>query len=244
MRRIGIWLAGLTLLLPLTASADHIVEMTVGVSGDTMQLSDAQLSCTETSCDLAAPVQGGGGTWMLNSTSLVLDSDPSVLAITSVTNTSNATQTFILSVTLPISVSFGPPSLIQGSISGSLTDTSSATGLGTIGSASVAAAPGSSIYTALIDGVGVRTLMDDPFSASVAVSNGSTAVGPADFGIPVRESHPGATTTDIGIELRFQLSAGDSASFTSVFDVVPEPSTAALLGLGLVFALASNRRRA
>ena len=160
-----------------------------------------------------------------------------------VTNTSSVTQTFIINVTLPIAPAFGPPSLIQGSISGSLTDTSSATGFGTVGSATLAAASGGSVYTGLIDGSGVRTLLDDPFSVGVAVANGSAVIGPADFGIPVRESIAVATT-DIGIELRFELSAGDSASFTSVFDVipVPEPGTASLLSLGLVLIAARRRR--
>lgn len=224
-----------TLLLPLRASATHIVEVTVGVPGDMTTLDDAELSCAGGSCNLTGPVTGGSGTWMLSSTSLTLDSDPSILAITAVTNTSSVTQTFVLNVTLPIAPSFGPPSLIQGSISGSLTDTSSATGKGTVGAASLAAVLGGSVYTGQIDGSGVRTLLDDPFSVGVAVANGSAVIGPADFGIPVRESVATATTTDIGIELRFQLSAGDSASFTSVFDVipVPEPGVALLVACGL-----------
>ncbi|MEN8160329.1 MAG: hypothetical protein ABFS41_09690 [Myxococcota bacterium] len=235
----------LALLLPTAAAATHIVEVTVGVMGDMTTLTDGELSCSGGSCSLSGPVAGGSGSWMLQSTSLTLDPDPSILAITAVTNTSAVTQTFILNVTLPIAPSFGPPSLIQGSISGSLTDTSSATGLGTIGSATLAAVSGGSIYTALIDGSGVRTLLDDPSSASVVVNNGSTTVGPADFGIPVRESIAVATTTDIGIELRFTLSAGDSASFTSVFDVIPlpEPGVASLVFLGLVALVARGARR-
>lgn len=236
----------LALLLPTSAAATHIVDVTVGVMGDMTTLSDGELSCSGGSCSLTGPVAGGSGTWMLQSTSLTLDSDPSILAITAVTNTSAVTQTFIINVTLPIAPSFGPPSLIQGSVSGSLTDTSSATGLGTVGSALLAAVSGGSIYTGLIDGSGVRTLLDDPSSASVVVTNGSTTIGPADFGIPVRESQAVATTTDIGIELRFTLSAGDSASFTSVFDVIPlpEPGVTSLLGLGLALLAAGRARRA
>lgn len=248
MNRIRILKHAVVLLLlfaPVAAHATHIVDMTVGIVGDMTTLDDAELSCSAGSCYLTGPVSGGSGDWMLQSTSLTLDSDPSVLAITAVTNTSAVTQTFVINVTLPIAPAFGPPSLIQGSISGSLTDTSSATGFGTVGSASLAAVTGSSVYSGLIDGSSVRTLLDDPFSVAVLVNNGSSVIGPADFGIPVRESIAVATTTDIGIELRFELSAGDSASFTSVFDVIPipEPNTAGLVGLGLmVFAVRRHRR--
>lgn len=239
-------LLALVTLLAAPVGATHLAEVSVGLEGNMMQLDDNQLSCDTQAgtCSLAGPVMGGGGMWQLSSASLVLDPDPSVLAITAITNTSAVTQTFVISVTLPIAPAFGAPSLIQGSISGSVTDTSSVTGLGTVGAASVAAVSGGSIYTALIDGGSVRTLLDDPFSVSVGVNNGSATVGPADFGIPVRESKAVATTTDIGITLRFALSAGDSASFTSVFDVipVPEPSVALLLGGGLA-ALAGLRGR-
>jgi hypothetical protein len=51
--------------------------------------------------------------------------------------------------------------------------------------------------------------------------------------------------TTIGLTIRFDLTAGDSASFTSNFDVqpVPEPGTALLLGLGLAGFAALRERR-
>ena len=48
------------------------------------------------------------------------------------------------------------------------------------------------------------------------------------------------TLTDIESEFYFQLSANDAASGTSTFEVVPEPATICLLGLG---ALTTIRRR-
>jgi hypothetical protein len=248
-RRVSFAVALLSLSLAAgPAAASHIVDVAVGIVGDTVTLDDSQLVCssgTTGTCSLSGSVTDpGSGWWKLNSATIIFDQDPSVLAITAITNISSSPQTFLLTVTLPIAPAFGPPSLIQGSISGSLTDTSSATGKGTVGSASVAAVSGGSIYSGQIDGGTVRTLLDDPAGASfTGLPNGSTSTGlTADFGIPVRESVFVATTTDIGIELRFTLSPGDSASFTSVFDVVPEPSTAGLLVVGLAFLGALRRR--
>jgi MYXO-CTERM domain-containing protein len=53
----------------------------------------------------------------------------------------------------------------------------------------------------------------------------------------------GTATANIAIRLRFNLSPGDSAGFTSVFNVIPEPSTAVLAGFGLLGLLAAGRRR-
>jgi hypothetical protein len=233
------------LLLGGGARAASLPVIEVGLLGSPVTLDGSDYTCSSDesgseSCSLDGASLWTG--WTLSQLSLTLDPDPSVLAIVAMTNTSSSDQTYTLSITLPIAPGFGPPSLIQGSISGSLTDTTSATGKGVAG-ASVSAPTSMSIYQGKIDGSAVRTLLDDPFSVSFASANGSAPIGAADFGIPVRESVGVATLTDIGITLDFTLSAGDSVSFTSVFDVIPipEPSTALLFGGGLL-AVALRRR--
>ena len=122
------------------------------------------------------------------------------------------------------------PTSQTGSISGSL-----GSGNPLVETATLGTAPGDSLYTALVDGLGVQTLLDDPFSVS---TNLTTSFGPSNF--------VGAPGSDVfatmGIRHSFGLTAGDNGQFAGVFVVteVPAPGAACLLGLG---GLASSRRR-
>lgn len=156
-----------------------------------------------------------------------------VINNTVVTNTSNATATFTVTNT------FGPsnivgPTFITGSVTGTVTDL---TGDG----ATVGLAPNSSaIYSAFFNnGTELqKTLMNAPnfsFSAGQFLSNSTQ---PEQFFNLVA----GNVTNNISITLTFTLTPGDSASFTSIFTVVPVPAPGACVALVGLVALGRRRR--
>jgi hypothetical protein len=70
--------------------------------------------------------------------------------------------------------------------------------------------------------------------------NGCTAT--SSNGIASQAAGPGVAN-QIGITLTFTLSPGDSAGITSRFEIVPEPSTVLLGGMGLLGLWITGRRR-
>lgn len=171
--------------------------------------------------------------------SMLVNPDPFVIANFVVTNNSAFDQTFSITVTLPTN-SGNLNSFIGGSVTGSVTDLNG-------DGATLSSPAAGSIYSAIIDNNVVETLLDDPFSVSTGAFQSNT-VGPADFGSPIpSQPYLPLVTTNIGITLTFTLSAGDSASFTSIFvveyAVIPGPAGLAMLGVAGLFA-GSRRRRA
>jgi hypothetical protein len=161
---------------------------------------------------------------------LQFDPDPFVLNNILVTNTTNATQIFSAFVGLP--TTFPAPNVISGSVRTSVID-------GGTDGATVATVGPNPIYAAQIDGTTVATLQNHPFSLT-APSPGPPASAVASFG-PTPNNIP--VTSNIGILLRFSLTPGDTAAILSRFDVVPEPTYAALIGIGLVTCIGSRLRR-
>jgi PEP-CTERM motif len=151
---------------------------------------------------------------------LQFDPDPFVLNNILVTNTSNVTQLFTAFVGLP--TTFPAPNIISGSVRTSVID-------GGLDGATVATS-GQPLYQAQIDGATVATLQNHPFTLNAGVGASNTAA--ATFG-PIPNNVP--VNSNIGIQLRFTLTPGDTAAILSRFDVVaiPEPASVALIGLGL-----------
>jgi hypothetical protein len=163
---------------------------------------------------------------------LQLDPDPFISNSFNLTNNTAVTQTYTVTVTLPISPAVAFPSQTFGSVSGSLVD-----GNGDGASLVTTTGPGSAIYTAIIDGTDYMQLITDPFSIS-APPFATTPIGPANFGL--LSGQPGANST-IGIRNTFTLSPGDSVNFVSTFLIIPSPGAVSLLALGGL--VAARRRR-
>ncbi|MGA9032856.1 MAG: PEP-CTERM sorting domain-containing protein, partial [Sulfuricaulis sp.] len=171
----------------------------------------------------------------VNSWSLSMDSDPFVTNNFTLTNTSGSIQTYSLGATIGVSPTI-PIGAMQGSIGFTLTDNNN--------NGATLTTSGASIYQGSIDGNVARTLWDPTtsFTAPFASTSSSTY-----FGFPTREAAPESIDSNIGILITFSLTPGDSASFTSNFDVVPVPVPAAvwLFGSGLLglFGLSRRKRR-
>jgi hypothetical protein len=159
--------------------------------------------------------------------------DPFVLNNILVTNTTTTTQVFSAFVGFP--TTFAAPNLISGTITTSVIDRD-------LDGATVASTAGVAIYQAQIDGTTVATLQNDPFSLTTTTSTAATAnFGPTVNAVPVN--------ANIGIQLRFSLTPGDTAAILSRFDVVeiPEPASAAAACVGTMLVMtgtfARRRRR-
>ena len=158
------------------------------------------------------------------------DADPFISGNIVVQNVSFSDQTFDFTVFLPTSVL--PSSLIGGSVAGGLTDNSgNGAALGLLDG-------NDSIWSAIIDGTTVATLLGEGAAAGAFES---VSIGPEAFGTPIPSMEGPAVEDYMAINIAFELSAGASASFTSVFVAqVPAPAGLALLG---VAGVVSRRRR-
>ena len=229
-------------LLAASASATSVdgYDMYIGAGGDHIYLSDLEEGehYSYTGSDngyggtylLLAPVVDAEGAYEITAWESEFDTDPFVTNNLSVTNTSGSAQSFVFTVTSPVAPPLGSTTM-DGSIGITITNT--------LGAVTLSSTSPNAVYIARLDGASVQTLFNDPYSLTCGTAFCSTTQNTS-FG-PV--AGPGVTT-NMGIDIRFTLSPGDSATITSVFNIVsaPEPATAALLALGLL-ALVAHRRR-
>lgn len=163
---------------------------------------------------------------------LEFDPDPFVLNNVLITNPTGLTQIYTVGIALP--TVFPGPNIISGNVRTDGIDGGGAAG------ATVATVPGFPIYAAQIDFGTVATLQNHPFSViapPAGSASSSAAFGPSVNAVPV--------AANIGIQLRFSLTAGDTASILSRFDVVaiPEPASLGLSIVGLLAAAGFGCRR-
>jgi len=95
------------------------------------------------------------------------------------------------------------------------------------------------IYRATLDGVTVKTLNNAAwnFTLSTPFDSQSTATISYDEALPAGANPSG----EPGLDIAFELSAGDSASVNATFEVIPAPASIALLGFA--GAVGRGRRR-
>ena len=196
---------------------------------------------TWTGWNYTGTLEGPNNRWHLEWSCVFYDASGATTAGTSgfvvanivVTNFSANTENFTLLMSNALARPIAAP-LERGSIAGTVTDLTGE-------DATVSAPIGRQIFKSLIDTDDDNTLMGDPFFQTAGGPNLTGSVGPASFGVPALI--PGSQDADnsIGIFLDFDLSTGDAASFTAIFEIlVPSP---AALPVVAMFGLLGGRRR-
>jgi hypothetical protein len=177
------------------------------------------------------------GVWTLTELSASGNVDPFAFLNYAIINNSNATLVFSVSVTLPVAPQ-GPSTLHGGSMGATLTDANNN------GSATVATTGITPFYQGQIDGTTLLSFYNAPFSQTVSLAGNSIVVA-ANAGLPGGTIPSGPALSSIGIINTFTLTAGDGLSGNSFFVVVPvpEPSTIAMVALGVMTWSSWRRKR-
>jgi len=217
-------------------------ELFVGGSSDPV-LSHAYVGTSTPGSKDGNALTWSDGSWSNTNVSLEWsgvegDLDPFVSGNWAITNTSLVTQFFTLIVDLPVAPVL-PTSLMYGSSSITVSDANAS------GSATLASVGGSALYDGRIDFAVVApasNLFGPGYSlvAGLLGTNSATQT----FGVPLGSIPGPGVSTAIGIHHFFSLTAGDRATFNSIFSVVvPEPTPLLLLGVGLAGLVFAGRRK-
>ena len=168
----------------------------------------------------------------------IVNDDPFVVATINVQNTSGATQNYSNFMNLGIAGTYNP-TLMSGSVSAGLTNGSPLTTGATL---SAGADP---VYQAFVDpganppaASAARTIWDGGYTLSASQLQGSAS----DNAAFANEIGPGAFTS-IGLKLQFNLTPGDSASVTGIFQIEQVPGPASLAVFAIFGAISGGRRR-
>ena len=238
--RISLLLIISALLVPGASLATHEIPLimfeVVGGSGpvNVQSLGTGVAVGDVTVWELDSPLAIDG--IMLDNWDAQFKEDPYVTNNLNVTNTTGSTQTFIATVLLTIPA-FSYGSAINSSVGVTATDSN---GNNILLFANNGSTP---LFQGTVNGTAMLPL--DPSGLPLTTASctvpfpGCTATDSA--GTAFQALAPGVAT-QIGITLTFDLSPGDSAGLTSRFEIIPEPGTAMLLGLGLLVLSGARRR--
>lgn len=164
----------------------------------------------------------------------VVNPDPFVDATITVTNNSLATQTFLVFMPLVIAPPVLPLTEMSGSVSAVVTDSDFS------GAGMLTATPAEPVYQGYIDTMAqMNARMWNPGYFLSPPGAGQSANDNNTFGSQVGPP----AVNQIALRLMFNLSPGDSASVTGIFEIQPIPGPAGLSLLAIFAAFARRRRR-